>query len=354
MDIVTQGTKRIFVCGGGHQGLAMAAHLALAGEQVTLWNRTLEHIEEIKKTNKILCSGVVEGTAVIEKASEHIEEVISDFIMVTVPSTAYKDVAKLLAPYVKKDTIIILNPGRTFGAIDFATQLAAYGVKDIPLIAETQTIVYTCRRSDKNQVTIFALKNNVGIATIRKGSINYILEHLPSCLKKHFVPENTVAMTSLSNVGMILHCAPVLMNIGWIESKKVDFKYYYDGISQSVAHYIEKMDEERIRVAAALGYQIESTSEWLRRTYNIAGRDLYECIRNNTAYREIDAPPSLDSRYILEDVPNGLVPVEYIGRQLQIETFNITTIIDLANAVYNTDFRALGRTFPKDILDKFF
>ena len=41
--------QRYFVCGGGHQGLAMAAYLELNGEKVTLWNRTLEHIEEIKK-----------------------------------------------------------------------------------------------------------------------------------------------------------------------------------------------------------------------------------------------------------------------------------------------------------------
>ena len=41
--------QKYFVCGGGHQGLAMAAYLALNGEKVTLWNRTLEHIEEVKK-----------------------------------------------------------------------------------------------------------------------------------------------------------------------------------------------------------------------------------------------------------------------------------------------------------------
>lgn len=346
--------RRYFVCGGGHQGLAMAAHLALAGERVTLWNRTPEHIEEIKKTNTIFCSGVVEGDAVIEKASEHIEEVISDFILVTVPSTAYKDVAGELAPYVNKDTVIVLNPGRTFGAIDFATQLVACGVKEIPQIAETQTIVYTCRRSDKNCVTIFAMKNDVRIAAVRPGNVTHILEQMPSCLKKYFTAEQTVAMTSFSNVGMILHCAPVLMNIGWIENEKVDFKYYYDGISESVAHYIEKMDRERIRVAEEFGYQIESTSEWLRRTYNIDGKDLYECIRNNDAYREIDAPPTLDSRYILEDVPNGLVPIEHLGKQLGIGTSNITTIIDLANAVYDTDFRKLGRTFSRETLDRFF
>ena len=31
--------KKVFVCGGGHQGLSMAAHLALNGLEVTLWNR---------------------------------------------------------------------------------------------------------------------------------------------------------------------------------------------------------------------------------------------------------------------------------------------------------------------------
>ena len=54
-----------FVCGGGHQGLAMAAHLALNGEKVTLWNRTPEHIDEIMRTGRIYCSGEVNGIAKI-------------------------------------------------------------------------------------------------------------------------------------------------------------------------------------------------------------------------------------------------------------------------------------------------
>ena len=37
------------VIGAGHGGKAMAAHLALMGFPVTLWNRSFEHIEVIKK-----------------------------------------------------------------------------------------------------------------------------------------------------------------------------------------------------------------------------------------------------------------------------------------------------------------
>ena len=120
-----------FVCGGGHQGLAMAAHLALNGEKVTLWNRTPEHIDEIMRTGRIYCSGEVNGIAKIEKASDNIEEVVTSYILVTVPSTAYHDVAQVLAPYVNRNTVIVLNPGRTFGAIEFSEELKKNGVKHI-------------------------------------------------------------------------------------------------------------------------------------------------------------------------------------------------------------------------------
>ena len=71
----------------------------------------------------------------------------------------------------------------------------------------------------------------------------------------------------------------------------------------------------------------------------------YECIRNNAAYQEIDAPPTLHTRYLFEDVPNGLVPVEAMGRELGVSTPLITMIIDLACAVMETDYRRSGRVF---------
>lgn len=343
MDTRAKGVKNVFVCGGGHQGLSMAAHLALNGVTVTLWNRTSKNIQQVISTGVILCNGVVNGMAKIEKASSNIKEVVSDFVMVTTPSSAHKDVARQLVPYVHKDMIIVLNPGRTFGAIDFANELKKCGVTDLPHIAETQTIVYTCRRGSDNQATIFALKKKVKIAALKNSSIKLIMDKMPECLKPYFKPETSVGYTSFDNVGMVLHCSPVLMNIGWIESEKVDFKYYYDGISKSVAAFIQKIDDERMAVARAAGYEIESVADWLRRTYRVVGKDLYECIRNNESYKEIDAPPTIECRYILEDVPNGLVPIENLGEELKVSTPNITTIINLANSVLNKDFRAVGR-----------
>lgn len=348
-----QSVKEVFVCGGGHQGLSMSAHLALNGIKVTLWNRTPEHIKEVIDTSEIFCNGVVNGTAKIAKASSSISDVISDFVMVATPSSAHRDVARQLAPFVHKDMIIILNPGRTFGAIDFANELQKCGVNEMPHIAETQTIVYTCRRSSKNSTTIFALKDDVKIAALKSDDISFILAKMPMCLKPYFSAEKSVGYTSFSNVGMVLHCSPVMMNIGWIESDKVDFKYYYDGISLSVAKFLQKIDDERMDVAKVAGFKIESVADWLKRTYKIEGENLYECIRNNISYKEIDAPPTIYCRYTLEDVPNGLVPIEFLGKELNVPTPNITTIINLASSVLNKDFRAEGRKITKDKLKEY-
>ena len=281
-------------------------------------------------------------------------DVFADFVMVTTPSSAHKDIARELAQYVTLDTVIILNPGRTFGAIEFSEELKKNGVSELPHIAETQTIVYTCRKTGPNSTSILALKNDVEIAAIHGSDVNYIMDRMPDCLKHYFKVVASVGMTSLSNVGMILHCAPVMMNVGWIETEKVDFKYYYDGISPSVARFLEKIDAERQAVASAGGFEIESVKEWLIRTYGVTGNNLYECIRNNKAYREIDAPPTINTRYIFEDVPNGLVPVEAMGQEFGVPTPNITTIINLACSVMDVDYRLTGRRFTSSQLKGYF
>lgn len=346
--------KTVCVFGAGHQGLSMAAHLALNGVTVNLYNRTQEHIGKVIETSSVLCDGIVRGYSAIQKASSNIEDVITDVVMVTTPSCAHKYAAKVLAPFVHENMVIVLNPGRTFGAIEFAEELKKNGVRSLPQIAETQTIVYTCRKNGENSTSIFALKSDVKIAALKTSDINVIMQAIPACLRAQFTPVDTIAYTSLSNIGMILHCAPVLMNIGWIESEKADFKYYYDGISPSIARYLEKMDKERVSVAKALGYEVETLKDWLERTYHVQGNNVYECIKANETYKEIDAPPSLQTRYLFEDIPNGLVPIEYLGCRLGVATKNITTIIELANAVMQTDFREKGRRFSREVLEQYF
>jgi glycerol-3-phosphate dehydrogenase len=46
--------KEYLVIGAGHQGFALAGHLALNGERVNIWNRTESHIYEIMRNHNII------------------------------------------------------------------------------------------------------------------------------------------------------------------------------------------------------------------------------------------------------------------------------------------------------------
>lgn len=341
----------ITVIGAGNSGLAMAAHLSSEGNKITLWNRTEKNISRLMKTHIIRSEGIIKGEIKINLVTTDMRQAVSnsDIILVTTPANSHKELAIEIARNLDKEALIVLNPGRTFGAFEFLNVFRENNKKINPCIAETQTIIYTCRKTGENSVNIIALKSDVLISTFNPNENKNVISKLPECLSGYFIPAKSIIETSIGNVGMILHCAPLLLNSGWTESKSSSYKYYYDGITLSVGSLLEKIDEERVLVSEKLGLRVESTKDWLKRTYNVKGSNIYECIQNNEAYKTIDAPNSLKHRYILEDIPCGLVPLEAVGKVNGLSMRYTTMIINLASAILNINFRENGRNIEKFI-----
>lgn len=335
----------ITVIGAGNSGLAMAAHLSSEGYNITLWNRSRSTIEKLISTHTIHCEGILEDEVKIGLVTDDIKDALKDpdIILVTTPANSHKDIAKLIGENIRRETLIVLNPGRTFGALEFKRIYDSYNPIE-QLIAETQTIIYTCRKTGEDSVKIFSFKSDVLISGLDSRRNEELVTQLPKCIQAYFKPARSIIETSIGNIGMVLHVAPLLLNTGWTENPSNIYKHYYDGITPIIAEFIEKIDQERVNVSEALGYRIETTKEWLIRTYHIQGDNLYECIQNNEAYRTIDAPSSLKHRYIYEDVPCGLVPIESVGLKLGLDMTYTTLTIDLASKLLNEDFREIGRT----------
>ncbi|NMA07115.1 MAG: NAD/NADP octopine/nopaline dehydrogenase, partial [Ruminococcaceae bacterium] len=55
----------------------------------------------------------------------------------------------------------------------------------------------------------------------------------------------------------------------------------------------------------------------------------------------------VDSRYISEDVPQGLVLLETLGRKFNVETPICTALINIASAALGRDLRIEGRTLER-------
>lgn len=151
-------------------------------------------------------------------------------------------------------------------------------------------------------------------------------------------------VTGFNNMGMILHPTPTICNAGRIESTGGRFQYYQEGITPAVAQLLERLDEERVRVAAAFGVKALTVTEWLAAAYGVRDKNLWDALQHTPAYAGIMAPTDLSTRYLYEDVATGLVPLASLA-QLAGEPVPLTeAIITLASALTGTDFARYGRT----------
>lgn len=339
---------RFCVLGAGHGGLAMAGHLGLMGLRVNLYNRGHNRIRPVQFRRGIKVEGEIQGIGKVETASTNIEECLEgvDILMVVIPANGHKFIARLCAPYLKENHIVILNPGRTGGALEFYHVLKEEGIERFPFIAETQTFLYASRSVGPAQAKIFSIKNSVPLATLPAywipGVVKVINRFFPQ-----FVPGDNIFKTSFDNIGAVFHPALTVLNAAWIEETHGDFEYYIQGASISVAEVLEKLDRERQDVAAALGIKAMSARNWLYTAYSATGKDLYEAMHDNPGYIGIKAPDRLHHRYIDEDVPMSLVPISSIGKMLGVGTPTINAIIHLASIMRAEDFWQTGRTVER-------
>lgn len=339
------------VIGAGNGGKAMAAHMALMGLRVFLYNRTPSRVEAIKELGGIRLesyNGGPHGFGKLEIVTSNMAEVVpnADVIMVVVPSSAHADIAAQAAPHLCDGQIIVLHPGRTCGAIEFRKVLRDKGCSAKVTIAEAETFIYASRSEGPAEARIFRIKSAVPLAALPS-----ICTHEALDVLKDFYPEfidgKNVLYTGLNNMGAIFHPAITLLNSGRIESTAGEFQFYIDGVTPSTARVLEVLDRERVTVAASIGIQARAALDWLKMAYNVQGENLYEAIHNQSGYYEIKAPKTINHRYIFEDVPMSLVPIASFAKRYGVSVRGIESIIRLACFVHRTDYWRHGRTLDK-------
>ncbi len=341
-----KGREAVYcVVGAGHGGLAMAGHLGILGHPVQLYNRTDEKLNGVRWHGGIKVDGAVTGFGPVRLATSDMQKAVdgADVVMVVTPSTAHRDLAAAMAPFLAEGQLIVLNPGRTGGALEFRKIFQDAGMSTRVVVAETQTFIYASRALSRWEAHVFRIKNSVPFATLPSFWIPEALAVLKGPFPQFAAGSNVLA-TSLENIGAVFHPALTILNAGWIEATHGDFDYYLSGITPSVARLLERIDAERLAVASAMGVRSLSAREWLYLSYDSPGADLYEAIHRTESYRGIKAPPGIDHRYISEDVPMSLVPISSLGEMLGVQTPVIDMVIRLGSILHATDYRAAGRT----------
>jgi opine dehydrogenase len=335
---------RVAVLGAGHAGRGLASYLALHGFDVSLYNRTRSNVKGILTRNGIYTHGIVEAFAPLPLVTDDMASAIDgrNLLIVTVPAQAHPFFAKTVGPHLEKGQTVLLMPGRTGGALEFARILRANSHGYGTLLGEAQTFSFVSRITGPDSVLISKIKNSVEVSAFPASHNHHLMKSLNQ-LPLTFQIVDDVMDTSLNNIGAMLHPTPTILCAGLLESKKGGYNHYHDAISKTVGKMVERMDAERVRVSQQFVSQPVPLLKWLRNTYDAEGNTLCECIRSIDTYDGVGSPSSLDHRYVMEDVPTGLVPISYFGKLAGIETPAIDAVINMACQLYEIDFWESGR-----------
>lgn len=324
--------------------MAMAGHLALMGHKVNLFNRGEERLWGVLKSGAIEITGEVEGFGELNLATNSISDAIKgvELIMVVVPASGHRWIAENIADHLVDGQIVVLHPGRTLGALEFKQVLVSRNVTADVIISEAQTFIYASRATGPSQAHIFRIKNSIPVASVRAHLIPKVIASLRKFYPQ-FVPGDNIFKTSFENIGCVFHPALCVLNSGWIEND-IDYQFYHEGATAAVTRVLEKIDEERVTVAEALGIRAITARQWLYMAYSTAGDTLYQSMQKNVGYRGILAPRTLKMRYMEEDIPFSLVPIASVGKMFNVETPTINSIISLGSVLNSNDYWSNGRT----------
>lgn len=342
-------------------------------------NQNLEQSRLVPFENNVITHNLA---LMIEKA---------DVIILPIPSHYHLDAVSqmVITGLIKKRSPIVLAPSRTFSSPYLWKILG----DQYPLLCFS-TSPYSCKTLAPNKVLIKRRKRT-WLASLEGGFSGEMIHYLETLFPQAAMC-NVPALTSLNNIGAVFHPATYLLNIDVItrrHKQNKPFSFYMEGIAArpDVAQAIETIDQIRLKIADTLGIDtfgllsnprediwrklikglraleeeheneidvlrrirkqfleyinncVISAQHWLDITYGVEridGESLGSAIERTPTYQKNSLP---QTRYVHEDIPTGLVPLESLAKIFGIDSNAISNIIDMYDDIYNCNIRQLGR-----------
>ncbi|WEX08000.1 NAD/NADP octopine/nopaline dehydrogenase family protein [Chelativorans sp. AA-79] len=335
---------RVAILGAGGVALAMAAMLEQAGHTVAVWSPSGASIGELA-TSDLVTTGVIEHrlrVAFVPTAAEAVKE--ANVIIVALPANGHRNVFDAALPHVAPGQTVIVSAQLSMGALYLAQRLEQRGV-DVTVIAFATTVLMG-RRSGPDTVAIGGIRNLLEIAVLPEHRASEGLQTCRALFGDRFRLAANLTAIALSNLNPPIHMASALCNFTRIE--KAEYWANYDAITPSVARFIEALDAERLAVAAAHGVSVRSVEDHYRLTFGFAeGMSVAEMAA--AVHEKRKGPPgptSLETRFVTEDVPFGIVQVIDLAREKSVPVPLHKAGVAIFCALYGRDFRAENDLLP--------
>lgn len=340
----------IAVLGAGNSGCALAADYAARGHEVTLI-KTSHSLHDDNFSHLCAAGGRMRihefGTdtdCVIAHLSRDAADVRGKDIVLLCTQTGYHhDVLRRVVPFLTAGQTLLMIPGY----LSTAYALGLHPADGI-IFAEAESNFIDGRicAPGEFQVGFRNVRNPIGV---------YPHSALPAAkavldrLGTPFVYLKSVAEAALHNPNMIVHTVGAIMTIPRIEGTNGEYCMYHEAFTPSVWNLLEALDGEKMRVLERLGCEGVPYVEACKFRNSLdEQRDAKAVFFAYAAMPErAKGPLSVRSRYITEDVPQGLGLLESLGAALEVPTPVCSSLIEIASAALGCDLRAQGRTIER-------
>jgi opine dehydrogenase len=338
--------KTIAVLGGGNGGHAMAADLAMKGYHVRIWEHA-DYKEAFAPTLERQSIHLIDAWGIphdvkVARATLDIREAISGagFLMITAPAEAAVKFFEMAQPHLENGQAVVKWSGN-FSALLFARRMKDAGVRRDVILAEAHTLPWGCRMNAPGSVQIMVWVTRLFLATFPSGRLGEIIGDVAAMYP--VVPAENVLATSLNNLNPTVHPVGTVMNAGWIDTAGKDFFFYRDGNTLSISRGIKAVYGEVAALAQAVGVSMAEYPEddfWKKSA--IMSTNARAAFDKEGMVAKISGPSSVRSRYITEDLPQGLVPMAKLARQFGVPTPVIDAVIALGSVINQTDYLKEG------------
>ena len=347
---------KVTVVGAGNSGCAHAAILAKQGVDATLFKTTNgktsnasndENFDRIASAGGVVLNALDGSSEFVPLACVTRDPKIafaepSDVVLVLTQTLYHRQVAEILAANLKRAKLLLVAPGY-MGSFYFWRALR----DRVEIFAEGESTPYDAR-SERGEANICFKNVRNALSFVDPARREEGLEIAASLVDTYRYYRRNVAESALHNPNLIVHTVGAITSAARIEYAKGEFWMYREAFTPAIWRLAERLDDEKKAVLTALDCEPSPyLDECKFRNETDLSVDALETFQRYGREGGPKGPTSVNTRYLYEDVPNGLGLLSSLGAALGIATPIADALISIGGALLGRDFRSEARTLEK-------
>lgn len=338
-------SDKVAILGCGNVGVSTAADLSLKGKDVILLKTSktpsliFDKIRNngnsvwLREAGQLRKSVIREVSDDLSKISE------AGIVIVTIQSTYHENLIKAVSRYLNERQIVIV----------VCSYLSSFyflrHCDSMPIIAESTGPYLEGRiemEGDKVSFRVGCRLSQSPLSVFQKERENECMESICS-LNQGFANVYNPLEAALLNPNMVLHTVGSVMSIPRIEFSEGNFCMYREAYSrknEATMRVMLELDDEKKKVLQKL----HCVPVDIFTAAGFSGDKVESFRRYAESEDRAISPTSVRSRYITEDVSQGLVLLESIAEIIGVDTPVASSLISLSGYALGIDFRKSGRT----------